>query len=117
MRRYLTVCAFGCVVSYVIAALAPNALLSLMGFGLCGFMVSAMWPGTLDVAHEALPRGGTAMFAILALCGDVGCAAGPALVGFVSGALGDNLHMGLLAAIVFPIVLSVGLLVQRSKKA
>ena len=116
MRRYLTVCAAGCVVSYVIAALAPSALLSLMGFGLCGFMVSAMWPGTLDIAHEALPRGGTAMFAILALCGDVGCAAGPALVGFVSGAMGDNLHMGLLAAIVFPAVLTIGLLMQRRKK-
>ena len=104
-----------CVISYLIASLVPSAFVALLGFGLCGCAVSVMWPGPLDMAHEALPRGGTAMFAILALCGDVGCAAGPALVGFVSGALQDNLHMGILAAIIFPAVLRAGLLLRRRK--
>lgn len=115
MRKYMAGCAAVCVISYLIASLVPSAFVALLGFGLCGFAVSVMWPGTLDMAHEALPRGGTAMFAILALCGDVGCAAGPALVGFVSGALQDNLHMGILAAIIFPAVLTAGLMLRRRK--
>lgn len=116
MHRYLLICAPLCIFSYLIAALAPHPLVALLGFGLGGFAVSAMWPGTLTLAQEACPRGGTAMFGLLALCGDVGCSAGPALVGFVSGALGDNLHMGLLSAVVFPVILLAGLCTRIRKK-
>lgn len=115
LRRYLLVCALICAVSYVVASLVPGALIALLGFGVCGFAVAAMWPGTLSLAQETCPRGGTAMFAILALCGDVGCSLGPALVGFVSGALHDNLRLGLLAAIVFPLVMMAGLKMRNSK--
>ncbi len=116
LRRYLLICAALCAVSYLIASLVPNAMIALLGFGLCGFAVAAMWPGTLSLAQEACPRGGTAMFAILALCGDVGCSAGPALVGFVSGALQDNLRLGLLGAVFFPLLMMAGLK-NRKKKA
>lgn len=116
LRKYLFVCAALCAVSYAVAALVPNAFIALLGFGLCGFAVSAMWPGTLSLAQAACPRGGTAMFALLALCGDVGCSLGPALVGFVSGAMGDSLHAGLLSAAVFPLVMMAGLKIKGHKK-
>ena len=58
------------------------------------------------------------MFALLALAGDLGCTAGPTLVGFVSGMFGDNLQVGLLTAIVFPILaLLTALLLLKRKKA
>ena len=75
-----------------------------------------MWPGTFSKAAAALPKGGTAMFALLALGGDIGCSGGPTLVGMVSGALGDNLKMGVLAGIVFPILLFAGILLCRNTK-
>ena len=52
---------------------------------------------------KALPGGGTAMFALMSLAGDMGCSAGPTVVGLVSGAAGGSLRAGLLAAIVFPL--------------
>jgi MFS-type transporter involved in bile tolerance (Atg22 family) len=64
-----------------------------------------MWPGTLSIAPKLLPLGGTAMYALLALAGDVGCSAGPTLVGFVSGAFGENLKIGILAACIFPLLI------------
>lgn len=116
LRKYLSLCAAGCVASYLIASLVSQPLVALMGFGLCGFAVAAMWPGTLTLAQATCPRGGTAMFAILALLGDVGCSCGPALVGFVSGAMSDNLRMGLLVATVFPLVMIAGLSMKKASK-
>lgn len=76
-----------------------------------------MWPGTFSKAAAALPKGGTAMFALLALGGDVGCSSGPTLVGMVSGALGDNLKMGVLTGIIFPMLLLSGvILCGKTKK-
>lgn len=106
---YLGGCAMGCMVSYILAVFSPFPLLALLGCGLCGFSVSAMWPGTFSLAGEKCPKGGTAMFALLALAGDTGCSLGPTLVGYVSAALGDNLRLGLLAVIVFPLLLLGGL--------
>lgn len=119
LLKYLMICAVICTVSYLLAALAPTPVLSLMGFALCGLGVAAMWPGTLSLGAASLPFGGTAMFALLALCGDVGCSVGPALVGFVSGAAGDNLRTGLLLGVVFPIMAVAGLWVHGrvTKKA
>ncbi len=94
-----------CVFSYLLAALSPLPVLSLVGCGLCGLSVGILWPGVFSIASARCPRGGTAMFAFLALAGDAGCGGGPTLVGMVSGALGDNLNAGLLAAILFPVIL------------
>lgn len=85
--------------------------LSLIACAVCGLSVGIMWPGTFSKASATLPKGGTAMFALLALGGDVGCSGGPTLVGMVSGALGDNLKMGVLAGIVFPVMLLLGVIV------
>ena len=75
-----------------------------------------MWPGTFSKASATLRNGGTAMFALLALAGDLGCSGGPTLVGYVSSAASENLKRGILAAIVFPILLIVGIVLTRTKK-
>lgn len=102
-----------CVVSYLCISLVPSAVIGLLACGLCGLCVGIMWPGTFSKASASLTRGGTAMFALLALAGDVGCSGGPTVVGMVSGALGDNLKLGILAGIVFPVLLFTGILMCR----
>lgn len=102
-----------CVVSYLCISLVPSAVIGLLACGLCGLSVGIMWPGTFSKASASLTRGGTAMFALLALAGDVGCSGGPTVVGMVSGVLGDNLKLGILAGIVFPVLLFTGILMCR----
>lgn len=92
-----------CIASYLLAVFAPLPALSLLGCGLCGLSVGIMWPGAISLSSRALPRGGTAMFALLALGGDLGCSGGPTLVGIVSNAFDGALKAGLLSAIIFPI--------------
>ena len=103
-----------CVASYLLTSLSPWPALSLVGCGLCGFSVGVLWPGTFSRASAALRRGGTAMFALLALAGDLGCSAGPTLVGMVSDSAGGNLGAGILAGAVFPVVLAVCLIARRA---
>ncbi len=102
LNRYMRFCALLCVCGYLLACLSPYALLSLLGCGICGYSVGVMWPGTFTVAGESLKNGGTAMFALLAFAGDIGCSLGPWLVGLVSAAAGDDLKTGLLCAAFFP---------------
>lgn len=113
LYKYLGMCALLCIVSYLLASLSPVAIVSLLGCGICGISVGAMWPGTFSLASEKCPTGGTAMFALLALAGDAGCSIGPTVVGFVSASLGDNLKTGLLIAIIFPVLLLLGLAMCR----
>ena len=103
-----------CIISYLMISLIPIPALGFLGCALCGLSVGIMWPGTFSVASASMPRGGTGMFALLALAGDMGCSSGPTFVGFVSGAFGDNLKLGVLAAIIFPTLLILG--VQNIKK-
>lgn len=105
-----------CILAYLLAAFSPQPFLSLVGCAVCGFSVGIMWPGTFSKASRALPLGGTAMFALLALAGDLGCTAGPSVVGFVSDGADGNMQMGILAAIIFPTVLLLCLLLNRKKK-
>lgn len=101
-----------CLVSYLIICLAPLPQLSLMGCALCGFSVGIMWPGSVSRASATFRRGGTAMFALLALAGDVGCSVGPTLVGMVSDTAG-SMKTGILVAVVFPAAVTACLLFQR----
>ena len=105
-----------CVVSYLLIALSPWPVLSLAGCALCGFAVGALWPSTFSLAMKKIPGGGTAMFALFALAGDLGCAGGPLVVGRISGAFGDDLRIGILAALVFPVILTVGVLASGRSK-
>lgn len=102
-----------CIFSYLLIAASPIPFLSLVGCGICGLSVGIMWPGTFSKASVALKNGGTAMFALLALAGDLGCSGGPTLVGFVSSAVADNLKAGILVAIAFPVVMAVEIILQR----
>lgn len=106
-----------CILSYLGIALFPSPLLSLAACAVCGLSVGIMWPGTFSKASAAIPKGGTAMFAFLALGGDLGCSGGPTVVGAVSSAMGENLKLGILAAVIFPALLLTGILVcSRMKK-
>lgn len=98
-----------CILSYLGIALLPIPQLCLAACAVCGLSVGIMWPGSFSKASAALPKGGTAMFALLALGGDVGCSGGPTVVGMVSSLLDDNLKMGILAGIVFPVLLLLGI--------
>ena len=99
-----------CVLSYLLASLSPLPIVSLIGCLLCGFSVAIMWPGTISVCSPRIPKGGTAFFAMLAMAGDLGGSAGPALVGNISQAAGDNLQRGLLVGGIFPVILVTALL-------
>ena len=109
LRAAMVFCGLLCLGSYLLISLSPFPLLGLIGCGVCGFSVGLLWPGNFSLAAVGLPRGGTAMFALLALAGDLGCSMGPTLVGRVSSAAGDDLRKGILAAVVLPVLLLVAL--------
>lgn len=110
LDRFMKFSCVLCIASYLCISFIPVPMVELLGCGLCGFSVGIMWPGTFSKAAAALRRGGTLLFAMLALAGDLGCSGGPTLVGFVSSGLGDNLRLGIFAGIIFPILLLGSLL-------
>lgn len=105
-----------CIISYLLACLSPWPVLSLVGCALCGLSVGILWPGTFSLAAAQFPTGGTAMFAIFALAGDMGCSGGPTAVGIVSGLFDGGLKTGLLIALVFPILLILAISVLKITK-
>ena len=109
LDRFMTGSCMLCILSYLCISLVPNPVIGFIGCALCGLSVGIMWPGTFSKATASIARGGTAMFALLALAGDVGCSGGPTVVGMVSGALGDNLKIGILAGVIFPVLLLTGI--------
>jgi MFS family permease len=113
--KVMLICGVMCVACYLTASLSPIPILGLIGCALCGLAVGIMWPGTLCISSQKCPKGGTAMFAFLALAGDLGAAIGPAAVGAIADAAGGNLKTGLLFASVFPAVLILGLLLLIKK--
>ena len=117
LKRFMIYSSILCVISYLCIAFVPVPMLSLVGCAVCGFSVGIMWPGSFSKASMALRRGGTSLFALLALAGDVGCSGGPTLVGFVSGALSDDLKKGILAGVIFPVLLLVGILLLKKDRA
>lgn len=118
LNRFMTLSCFLCIAAYGCISLIPNAAVGLAGCAVCGFSVGILWPGTFSKASAAVKGGGTAMFALLALAGDLGCSGGPTLAGAVSSQCGDNLRMGILAAVIFPVLLLAGmLLLSRQKPA
>ncbi len=110
LDKFMVGSAVLCIIAYLLISFSPSAFLSLVGCALCGLSVGIMWPGSFSKASASMKNGGTALFALLALAGDLGCSGGPTLVGFVSGALDDNLKMGIFAGIVFPIILVLSIL-------
>ena len=115
LSRFMVYSGILCVFSYLLISLSPWPVLGLIGCGLCGLSVGILWPGTFSMASASVRGGGTAMFAFLALAGDLGCSGGPTFVGVVSGLFGNNLKMGILIAILFPVVLLISLTLGRRK--
>lgn len=106
-----------CIAAYLCITLVPNPVIGLIGCGICGFSVGILWPGTYSKASASIKGGGTAMFAMLALAGDIGCSGGPTLAGLVSDRFGGNMRAGIMAAIIFPAVMTVCLMLSGKKKA
>lgn len=117
LGKIMLMCGILCIGCYLLAALSSSPILGLAGFALCGFSVGIMWPGTISLASQVCPKGGTAMFGFLAFAGDLGGTLGPMSVGFVSSLADGDLKKGFLAAMVFPAALTAGLAVlKRSRK-
>ena len=114
-RRVLAVSCAVCTACYLTASLVPQPLAGLAACALCGASVGALWPVTFSLAARAMPKGGTAMFALLALAGDLGCSAGPGLVGFIAEGAGGSLRAGLLAGTLFPVAMFLALAASRKK--
>ena len=113
--KVMLVCGIMCAVCYLLASMSTLPILGLAGCALCGLAVGIMWPGSISISSQECPRGGTAMFAFLALAGDLGATVSPTMVGSLSEMTGGNLKMGLFVATVFPVVLVFGLLILKSK--
>ncbi|MBR2028562.1 MAG: MFS transporter [Oscillospiraceae bacterium] len=116
LTKVMLFCGIMCVGCYLLASLAGLPVLGLAGCGLCGLAVGIMWPGSISISSQNCPGGGTAMFAFLALAGDLGATAGPAIVGSISETAGGNLKTGLLAAVIFPVILVICLVLLNRRK-
>lgn len=117
LTKVMLMCGILCAGCYLLASLSGLPVLGLAGCALCGLAVGIMWPGSISISSRSCPKGGTAMFAFLALAGDLGAMVSPAMVGGISEMAGGNLKTGLLAATLFPVVLVVGLFIlRRSRK-
>ena len=105
-----------CVVSYLGIVFFTIPALGLISCGIAGLSVGIMWPGTISISSSKIPLGGTALFALLAMAGDMGGSIGPFVIGFVTQNTGDDLKAGMLAGCIFPavLILSVFLLRQRN---
>ena len=117
LNKAMMASALLCVVSYLLIGLTNSPVLGLVGVGLCGLAVGIFWPGTFSTAAASLRGGGTAMFALMALAGDLGCSGGPTLAGAIAGAFGDNLRLGILCAVAFPALMILGILLIRRTNA
>lgn len=113
LTKVMLVCGIMCTGCYLLASLSTLPILGLAGCALCGLAVGIMWPGSISISSQKCPRGGTAMFAFLALAGDLGAMVSPAMVGSLSEMAGGNLKTGLYVATIFPVVLVFGLLILK----
>lgn len=116
LDRFMKYSCILCIAAYLCITLVPNPVIGLIGCGICGFSVGILWPGTYSKASASIKGGGTAMFAMLALAGDIGCSGGPTLAGLVSDRFGGNMRAGIMAAIIFPAVMTVCLMLSGKKK-
>ena len=116
LEKFMAISGILCFFSYLLAALSGSPFVGLVGCGLCGLSVGILWPGTFSLAAAGIRKGGTAMFAFLALAGDVGCSGGPTFIGLMAERFGDDLKMGILFGVIFPIVLLIGLAARRADR-
>ena len=111
LRLFMGISTVLCIASYLVIVFVPNPVIALLGCGLAGFSVGIFWPGTFSSASALVKGRGTLLFALLALAGDLGCSGGPTLAGAIAGAMGDNMRIGIGAAMIFPVIMGIGLIV------
>jgi len=116
LTKVMLACGIMCAICYLLASLSKSPILGLAGCALCGLAVGIMWPGSICISSQSCPRGGTAMFAFLALAGDLGATVSPSMVGSISEMAGGNLKAGLFAATLFPVILVVALSILQGVK-
>ncbi len=109
LKPAVMISAILCMISYLMTGLSQNAILGLVACALCGFSVGIFWPGFFSMAAKDMPHISTAMYAIMALAGDVGCSLGPTIVGFMANAFGKNLKIGFLTATIFPVMILISI--------
>lgn len=113
LEKFMYLSAILTVISYLMISIIPSPIIGLIGFSLCGLSVGIMWPGAFSIASKEIVGAGTSMFAFLALAGDLGASAGPTLVGLVASSFNDNLKIGVLVAIIFPITVILCLILKN----
>ena len=116
LMKFMTGSGILCVVCYLLTSLSSNPLIGLIGCIVCGFSVGIMWPGTISISSKKFPLGGTAMFALLAIAGDLGGSIGPGIVGYITQEAGDNIRVGMSVGLVFPVILLVMLFILSIEK-
>ncbi len=118
LKLFMAGSAILCILSYLTLAFSPSPVLSLIACGVSGFSVGIFWPGTFSLASSNMKKGGTLLFAFLALFGDLGCSSGPTLTGLVSSANNDSLSTGFMVALIFPVIMLLGIcfLLLRKEK-
>ena len=104
LNRFMIICGILCLGGYLLASLSSSAIIGFVGCALCGISVGIMCPGTFSLASKQIRYGGTALFALLAFSGDLGCSLGPYVTGKVASVFNNDLKAGLLASIGFPIL-------------
>ncbi len=117
LKKFMVISAFLCILSYLIAALSPWPMLSLVGCALCGLATGIMWPGTYSIAASRMPYGGVRMFALLAMAGDLGCLVGPTAAGWIAEACGNKLQISFLVSVIFPITILLMVWLGLKKKS
>lgn len=117
LKKFMAASAVLCVICYLLASLSADPLIGLIGCIFCGFSVGIMWPGTISISSKAFPTGGTVMFALLAMAGDLGGSIGPAIVGRIADYAGGNIRAGMGVGLIFPVVLLLGVVLFGKKKS
>ena len=116
LMKFMTGSGILCVICYLLTSLLSNPVIGLIGCITCGFSVGIMWPGTISITSQRIPLGGTAMFALLAMAGDLGGSIGPGLVGRVTQNSGNNIRVGMGIGLIFPILLLILLFIMSLSK-
>ena len=111
LMKYMVGSGFLCVICYLLASLSANPIVGLIGCIICGFSVGIMWPGTISISSKKFPMGGTTMFALLAMAGDLGGSIGPGIVGHITQMASDDIRVGMRMGLIFPVILLLMLFV------
>ena len=115
LMKFMSCSGILCVICYLLSALSPNPIIGLIGCILCGFSVGIMWPGTISISSKTFPKGGTAMFSLLAMAGDLGGSIGPGIVGRITQYAENNIRIGMGCGLIFPVILLFMLFLLRQK--